>query len=181
MTQKTNEDFVPLPFAKRTIVDGERSMYRVYRSDDDFESVEAHTAIEAMKESGIENPHKIVRDLPLLIRLMDESRLAEVEEEEIVPETPANEAEETIQAPTEDTAIAQEEPPASQPQETEAEPETTPEPEAETTLETAAEIQSPEPAEPAPESTAEAQAEKAQTEKDGLSPDDVAALLDGGE
>ena len=49
---------------RASVVDADKVRYRVYRSPNDFVAVIAESALLAMREAGIDNPYRIVRDLP---------------------------------------------------------------------------------------------------------------------
>lgn len=75
-------DFSPLHVVKKNLVDAHRSAYRVYKSPAEFVTVEAATALEALRESGIKQPVRIVREIRFMDRMLDGSRFSK--EEDIV-------------------------------------------------------------------------------------------------
>lgn len=58
------EEMKPVALKRKAIADGDKVRYRVYRSPDDFVAVIAENALMAMKLTKINNPHRIIRDLP---------------------------------------------------------------------------------------------------------------------
>lgn len=69
------EIFEPLKVVKRQIQDLNRCCYRVYKSGEEFVTVEAATALEAIQESGVASPLKVERVLQFQDRLLDQQCL----------------------------------------------------------------------------------------------------------
>jgi hypothetical protein len=67
--------FEPLPLPRRTWVNRDTVRYLVYRAQDDAVMVSANTALEAIRQSGVESPIRVER------YIID--RLLEVKEEEL--------------------------------------------------------------------------------------------------
>jgi len=63
MKQKPTE-MESISLRRAVITDADKVRYRVYRSEDDFVAVIAENALLAVRVSGVETPHKIVRDIP---------------------------------------------------------------------------------------------------------------------
>lgn len=80
MTKIVDEDFTPLNVVKKNLTDFNRSAYRVYKSQHEFVTVEAATALEAMKESGVQAPLRIVREIRFMERMVSQNRFTEHEE-----------------------------------------------------------------------------------------------------
>lgn len=80
MTKTVDEDFSPLHVVKKNLTDFNRSAYRVYKSQNEFVTVEAATALEAMKESGVQAPLRIVREIRFMERMVTQNRFTEHEE-----------------------------------------------------------------------------------------------------
>jgi hypothetical protein len=77
---RPDEEFAPLRIVKKNLTDFDRSVYRVYKSPAEFVSVEAATALEAYRESGIKNPYRIMRETRFMERLIDEAKFSNMEE-----------------------------------------------------------------------------------------------------
>lgn len=77
---RSDEQFSPLRIVKKNITDFDRSAYRVYKSPKEYVTVEAATALEAFRESGIEKPLRILRETRFMDRLVAENRFSEMEE-----------------------------------------------------------------------------------------------------
>lgn len=73
-------EFAPLHVVKRNIANFDRSVYRVYKTPSEFVSIEAATALEAFRESGVKNPLRIVREIRFMERMIDQSRFTDHEE-----------------------------------------------------------------------------------------------------
>ena len=54
------EQFAPIEFYRRDLVEN-KSLYRVYTTQQQFTEVEATSAFEAMQRSEVQNPLRIVR------------------------------------------------------------------------------------------------------------------------
>lgn len=80
MTKTMDEDFSPLNVVKKNLTDFNRSAYRVYKNQQEFVTVEAATALEAMRESGIQAPLKIVREIRFMERMVEQNRFTAQEE-----------------------------------------------------------------------------------------------------
>lgn len=80
MTKTMDEDFSPLNVVKKNLTDFNRSAYRVYKSPQEFVTVEAATALEAMRESGVQAPLKIVREIRFMDRMVEQNRFTAQEE-----------------------------------------------------------------------------------------------------
>lgn len=78
---RPDEEFTSLQIMKKALLDAHKSMYRVYKSPKEYVTVEAATALEALRESAVKNPHKIVRQIRFKERLMGMDRLAEGEDD----------------------------------------------------------------------------------------------------
>lgn len=77
---RPTEEFTPLRIVKKSLTDSNRCAYRVYKSEDEYVTVEAATALEAFRESGIAEPHRILRETRFMERLVDQSKFSENEE-----------------------------------------------------------------------------------------------------
>lgn len=99
---RQDEEFTPLQIVKKNLLDSSRSMYRVYKSPTEFVTVEAATALEAMRESGIKAPYKIKRQIRFEDRLMGLEKLTEAEDiiETVQMEPPLSIAGHTEPVPT---------------------------------------------------------------------------------
>ena len=88
---RQEEEFSALRIVRKGLLDSDKTMYRVYKSFEEFVSVEAASALEAFRASGINNPVKIERDIRFKDRLMKKDRLIEVDEviETVLMETPS--------------------------------------------------------------------------------------------
>lgn len=75
--ESPQEGFQPLPFPCRSFVGGGASHYRVYSSATEFVSVEAETAVEALKSSGVPTPLRIQREIRGREVLIDRKRMLE--------------------------------------------------------------------------------------------------------
>jgi hypothetical protein len=69
------ETFSPLIIAFMAFTATSDKQYRVYRAPDDFITVEANTASEAIAASGIEKPYKLFHIIPNLGTVLTESQL----------------------------------------------------------------------------------------------------------
>lgn len=107
---RQDEEFTPLQIVKKNLLDSSRSMYRVYKSPTEFVTVEAATALEAMRESAIKAPYKIKRQIRFEDRLMGLEKLAEAEDiiETVMMEPPVGIAAHTESVPTADADQAKE-------------------------------------------------------------------------
>lgn len=77
---RPTEEFTPLRIVKKNLTDSNRCAYRVYKSPEEYITVEAATALEAFRESGIANPHRILRETRFMERLVDQSKFTDREE-----------------------------------------------------------------------------------------------------
>lgn len=77
---RQDEEFSPLRIVKKNVTDFDRCAYRVYKGPMEFVTVEAATALEAFRESGIQDPLRIVRETRFMERLLDQHRFTELEE-----------------------------------------------------------------------------------------------------
>ncbi|MCH2546329.1 MAG: hypothetical protein MK052_01790 [Alphaproteobacteria bacterium] len=77
---RQDEEFTPLQIVKKNLSDFNRCAYRVYKTPKEFVTVEAATALEAFRESGIKNPLRIIRETRFMDRLVDQARFTEMEE-----------------------------------------------------------------------------------------------------
>lgn len=77
---RQDEEFAPLRIVKKNITDFDRCAYRVYKSPAEYVTVDAATALEAFRESGIQNPLRIVRETRFMERLVDQARFTDMEE-----------------------------------------------------------------------------------------------------
>lgn len=190
---RQNEEFTPLRVVRKNLTDFDRCAYRVYKSPTEFITVDAATALEAFRESGIQNPLRIVRETRFMERLVDQTKFTDMEE---LVETGV-----IMEAPAAITGH-QEAVPQAAPREA-ATPQAEPEIPAQEAVPQAAEQPAPEPAaeatdaaQPAPQAEEDeaselseddihallgeegkAQAKAATAGDEGLSPDDVAKLL----
>lgn len=87
----TVREFTPLKIRKRLLGAGAASKYRIYRTKADFITLEARTATEACKVSGIKRPYKIVRISPNSMKMLDSSVFEGAQEDTV--ETPRLEME----------------------------------------------------------------------------------------
>lgn len=158
---RQDEEFSPLRVVRKNITDFDRSAYRVYKSETEFVTVEAATALEAFRESGIAKPLRIVREIRFMDRLVDQARFTDMEEiietGMIMEKPPAAAAAQAD--PTRPAAPAQA-----------AAPTASPPAEAVEELETVEEDAAPAP-----------QEDSLDSGDDGLSEDDVAKLLEQGD
>lgn len=69
------EIFEPLKVVKRQLQDVNQSRYRVYKSAEEYVTVEAATALEAIQESGVQEPLKVERVMQFQDRLLEQQRL----------------------------------------------------------------------------------------------------------
>lgn len=77
---RQEEEFSSLRIMKKTLQDADKSLYRVYKGPEEFVTVEAATALEAFRESGIKNPYRIQREIKFKDRLLKQSSLLESQE-----------------------------------------------------------------------------------------------------
>lgn len=70
---------------RAVVADADKVRYRVYRTPEDFIAVIAESALMAMRVSGVEDPFRIVRDLPNEHVAMDAGKLAK-QEADIAPQ-----------------------------------------------------------------------------------------------
>ena len=77
---RSDEEFSPLRIVKKNLAGSDQSIYRVYKSPTEFVSVEAATALEAFRESGIKNPYRIMRETRFMERLVDQGKFSDMEE-----------------------------------------------------------------------------------------------------
>lgn len=77
---RPDEEFAPLSIIKKNLTDFNRCAYRVYKSPAEFVTVEAATALEAFRESGIKNPFRILRETRFMERLVDQNRFTATDE-----------------------------------------------------------------------------------------------------
>lgn len=77
---RPDEEFAPLRIMKKNLTDFNRCAYRVYKSPSEYVTVEAATALEAFRESGIRNPLRILRETRFMERLVDQTKFTEIEE-----------------------------------------------------------------------------------------------------
>ncbi|MGB1540055.1 MAG: hypothetical protein ACPG80_03765, partial [Rickettsiales bacterium] len=77
---RPNEEFSPLQVVKKSLLDANRTAYRVYKSHSEFVTVDATTALEAYREAGIKRPVRIVREMRFMDRLVDQSKFSEVDD-----------------------------------------------------------------------------------------------------
>lgn len=81
MTLFLDEMFAPLQVVKKKLSSAaDRSAYRVYKTDSEFVTVEAATALEAFRESGVHDPVRIVREIRFSERMVDQTHLVESNE-----------------------------------------------------------------------------------------------------
>ena len=71
------EEFAPLRIVKKSLQGVASQSYRVYKSPTEFVTVEATTALEAFRESGIAQPLRIERESRFRERLLDQSMFAD--------------------------------------------------------------------------------------------------------
>lgn len=172
---RPDEEFAPLSIIKKNLTDFNRCAYRVYKSPAEFVTVEAATALEAFRESGIDNPFRIQRETRFMDRLVEQGRFSDIEElieTGVIMEAPqqiTGHQEPVPQAPRPESAAAADssEPPVP------AEPQA---PEAAEPTAAAEQAAMPESEEPVP--SAEAQDQPATpAAQEELSSDDVQELL----
>jgi hypothetical protein len=77
---RQDEEFAPLRIVRKNVTDFDRCAYRVYKSSAEYITVEAATALEAYRESGIKDPLRIVRETRFMERLLDQARFSEIED-----------------------------------------------------------------------------------------------------
>lgn len=77
---RQDEEFAPLRIVRKNVTDFDRCAYRVYKSPTEYITVDAATALEAYRESGIKDPLRIVRETRFMERLLDQARFSEIEE-----------------------------------------------------------------------------------------------------
>lgn len=77
---RQNEEFTPLRVVRKNLTDFDRCAYRVYKSPTEYITVEAATALEAFRESGIRNPLRIQRETRFMERLVDQNKFTDMEE-----------------------------------------------------------------------------------------------------
>lgn len=77
---RPGEEFEPLRIQKKHLLDSDKCRYRVYKTPIEFVTVEAATALQAIAESGIARPARVVRELRFMERLMDNQRIVGGEE-----------------------------------------------------------------------------------------------------
>ncbi len=65
---------------RASIQDADKVRYRVYSSPTEFVAVIAENALLAVKASGVENPHKIMRDLPTEGIAIEAAKMAQVQD-----------------------------------------------------------------------------------------------------
>ena len=94
MTTSVRE-FTSLKIRRRLLGAGGACKYRIYRSHSDFITLEARTATEACKVSGIKRPYKIVRVSPSSMKMLD-SKVFEGGLEDVVETSKLN-AEEGVE------------------------------------------------------------------------------------
>jgi outer membrane biosynthesis protein TonB len=176
---RPDETFSPLRIVKKNISDFDRSAYRVYKSSTEYVTVDAATALEAFRESGIAKPVRILRETRFMDRLVAQSRFSELEE---IIETGV------MMAPPPKVAGHQEPVPQTQPKQ--AQPQQAQSPQAEKPAQSEWTPTPPQPkaaAEPEPEPAPEAKAvaedappsqeQAPQAGNDELSEDDIEQLL----
>lgn len=197
---RIDEEFSPLSIVKKNLTDFNRCAYRVYKSPTEFVTVEAATALEAFRESGITNPFRILRETRFMERLVEQARFSDIEElietglimeapeaitshKEAVPQAQqaAPVAEAATEAPVEEAQVQDafvESSAAPQ------EPQATPEPEMQAepaqeavSAEETSELSEEDVNKLLGDDAAEITDAESQAEEESLSPDDVAALL----
>lgn len=77
---RQTEEFTPLRIVRKNLTDSNRCAYRVFKSPDEYVTVEAATALEAFRESGIANPYRILRETRFMERLVDQSKFSDNED-----------------------------------------------------------------------------------------------------
>lgn len=77
---RQDEEFAPLRIVRKNVTDFDRCAYRVYKSPTEYITVDAATALEAYRESGIKDPLRIVRETRFMERLLDQARFSEIED-----------------------------------------------------------------------------------------------------
>lgn len=92
------EEFAPLHIIKKSLLDANRTAYRVYKNPQEFVTVEAATALEAFRESGIKQPFKIQRVTRFMEYLLDESSFSDVEDV-VLPGTEGRAMPQAVQEP----------------------------------------------------------------------------------
>lgn len=70
---KRFSDLAPVSLRRRRLADPDGSSYRVYKADGSFVAVQAPTAAEAFRMSGVDRALRIVRDTPYRYPLLDGS------------------------------------------------------------------------------------------------------------
>lgn len=79
MSKPTAKGIEAIAVKRAALADADKVRYRVYRDEVDFVAVIAESALMAMKVSGINTPHRIVRDLPSEGVAIEAKRMAKVE------------------------------------------------------------------------------------------------------
>lgn len=84
MTNGAQRGIEAIAVKRAVVTDADKVRYRVYRTADDFVAVIAESALMALKVSGVQEPYRIVRDLPTEGVTLESERLAkEVQEERV--------------------------------------------------------------------------------------------------
>ena len=69
------DELKPVALKRKALAQGDKVRYRVYKNPTEFVAVIAENALMAMKMSGVGNPHRILRDLPLAGNSLDAGHL----------------------------------------------------------------------------------------------------------
>lgn len=69
------DELKPVSLKRKSLAQGDKVRYRVYTSPQEFVAVIAENALMAMKLSGVSNPHRILRDLPLAGNSLEPEKL----------------------------------------------------------------------------------------------------------
>lgn len=96
-TNVLQSEFEELHFSQRAL-NIPRNVYHVYRTEKDYEKVEANSAYEAMRESGIERPVRIQRYSIFRIPMLAGDMLADIVDQPAEPEMAAVSAPEVERA-----------------------------------------------------------------------------------
>lgn len=69
------DELKPIALKRKAVSDSDKVRYRVYTTPQEFVAVIAENALMALKVSGVVNPYRIVRDLPLAGNAIEPQRL----------------------------------------------------------------------------------------------------------
>jgi hypothetical protein len=75
MGQVNGQAMESISLRRAVVTDADKVRYRVYRSPVDFVAVIAESALMAVRLAGIENPYRVVRDLPAEESMLEADRM----------------------------------------------------------------------------------------------------------